>query len=239
MSAPTVVKPADRSVAVPVAVGVVVAALVGVLVLVGFVVSVTGERLPTGPALPPPEPVAPTVTFESASGSARFQEASVSLPVDAYRCPSAPAAALPVFESAVICTATVHADYRGTEDWSATVGFGSVPADLARPAGRPTAKATAEALFRVLRTESFDGEPTTVADRLSETVQLGGRDVVGVSGRVEYEIAGLPSRYDRLLVVVLPLSDGSFAAYVSSRPDDTPDTTTERLNASIDSLRID
>ena len=46
----------------------------------------------------------------------------------------------------------------------------------------------------------------------------------------------MPSTYDRLLVVVLPLDDGGFAAYFSSRPNDTPKTTIATLNQSINSL---
>jgi hypothetical protein len=44
------------------------------------------------------------------------------------------------------------------------------------------------------------------------------------------------SRYDRLLVVVVALADGTHAVVASSRPDDSGATVQRTLQASLDSI---
>ena len=70
----------------------------------------------------------------------------------------------------------------------------------------------------------------------TDQVDLDGHPVGLISGNVGYTVAGVPSTYDRVLVIVLPLEDGGYAVYFSSRPDDTPEPTLDVLNASVNAL---
>jgi hypothetical protein len=231
VSAPATQQP-SRGVAVPVAVGVVVAAVVAVLVVVGLVVSLTEDRLPTGPALPPPAARAPSVSFDPLTRVVRYAEVTTRLPGTPYTCPDAPGSTPPLISSGVLCSAPVHPDYDGSSDWTATAGFGSVTEELTRP----TAAATARAFFATFRRVGFDNRTTTLAEVATDRVDLDGHPVALISGNVGYTVAGLPSTYDRVLVIVLPLEDGGYAVYFSSRPDDTPETTLDVLNASVNAL---
>lgn len=222
-----------RGVAVPAAVGVIVAVVVAVLVIVGLAVSLTDDRLPTGPALPPPAATGPEVTYDNRSGAARYAEAAITMPRYPYVCPSRAESALPLLSAAVNCSVTIHENFDGDTDWTATAGFGSVPEDLVRP----TPEGTAKALFQVFREEGFGSRPTTLKNYTSELTTLGGRQVAAVSGNVHYDIPGLASNYDRVLFVALQLEDGGYAAFFSSRPDDTPKSTLDVLNASLAGLR--
>ena len=239
MSAPATEQPSpgvaeqpSPGVAVPAAVGVVVAAVVAVLVAVSLVVSLTEDRLPTGPALPPPPASAPEVSFDATSRIVRYAEVTTRMPALPYVCPATPDSTPPLISSGIICSAPVHPDYEGTSDWTANAGFGAVADGLTRP----TAEATARAFFDTFRSVGFDNRTTTLTEVTTDQADLGGHQVALISGNVGYTVPGVPSTYDRVLVIVLPVEDGSYAVYFSSRPDDTPKATLDVLNASIDGL---
>ena len=219
----------------PVAVGVVVAAIVAVFAVVGLVVSLTDDRLPTGPAMAPPAPAEPEVSYDSLLRRARFGDVVVSMPGLPYECPNAPGEAPPILVSGLVCNAAVHLKYNGTDDWSATVGFGSVTEALTKP----TAEDTAAAVFQQLRTAAFSNQTTTIRNQDSEEIDLSGNPVWVMSGEVHYSVEGVPSSYDRMIVVALPVEDGGYAVYFSSRPSDTPQQTLDVLDRSITSLRYD
>jgi hypothetical protein len=232
---PSTTGQSSRGVAVPAAVGVVVAAIVAVFAVVGLVVSLTDDRLPTGPAMAPPAPAEPEVSYDSLLRTARLGNVAVSMPGKPYECPGAPGEAAPIFTSGLACNATVHSEYNGSDDWSATAGFGSVSEALTKPA----AEDTAEAVFRQLRTAVFSNHKTTVRNQKTEEVDLSGRPVPVVSGEVHYKVAGVPSSYDRMIVIALPVEGGGYAVYFSSRPNDTSQPTLDVLNRSISTLRYE
>ena len=239
MSAPATEQPSpaateqpSRGVAVPAAVGMVVAAVVAVLVVVGLVVSLTEDRLPTGPALPPPPAAAPEVSFDAPTRIVRYAQVTTRMPGTPYVCPETPDSTPPLLSSGIICQAPVHPDYEGTSDWTATAGFGSVAEGLKGA----TAEATARAFFDTFRSVGFDNRTTTLTKVTTDQADLGGHQVALISGNIGYTVPGVPSTYDRVLVIVLPLDDGDYAVYFSSRPDDTPKATLDVLNASIDGL---
>lgn len=232
VSASTTEQP-TTGVAVPVAVGAVIAAVVVVLAMVGLVVSLTTDRLPTGPALAPPPPPAPEVSYDAMLRAARLAELSVTMPGAPYECPSSPGAAPPILDSGLVCNAPVHKAYNGTDTWSATVGFGIPASNLTRP----TTRDTATEVFQQLRTAAFSGRATTVSDYAIEQVTLNGKTASVARGNVHYTVAGLPSTYDRMVVVALPLDDDEYAIYFTSRPDDTPKSTLDKLNYSLGTIR--
>lgn len=228
------VEPAARGVAAPVAVGVVIAAVVVALAIVGLVVAFESDKLPTGPAMaPPPAPVA-AVNSDPSTRTARYTNVRVTMPAPPYACDDSPAPVTTVLASGIICNAPVHPKYDGgSNDWAASAAFGSVSEDLSGA----TAADTAKAIFEQWRVGAFGGRDTTLSDYASKEVDLGGQPVTQVVGNVHYSVKGVPSTYDRVVVVVLPTENGGYAAYISSRPDDTPTTTLDALNASINSLR--
>lgn len=51
-------------------------------------------------------------------------------------------------------------------------------------------------------------------------------------------IKGLSSTYDRLVVVVFQLADGTHAAWFVVRPNDTPRAILDVLNAAVDTVTV-
>ena len=233
--APTSAEPAGQGIAVPAAVGLIVAAVVAALALVGLVVSLDSDKLPTGPAMAPPPAPVPEVSYDSLLRTARYDNIRVSMPGNPYECPDSPGQVPPVLASGILCNATVHPEYDGSSDWAASAAFGSVPDDLTRP----TAEGTAKAVFQQWRSAAFGKQDTTLSDYGTEKVDLGGQPVTLVHGNVHYTVKGVPSSYDRVVVVALPARSGGYAAYISSRPDDTPKATLDKLDRSLNTLRYE
>ncbi|MFT4167202.1 MAG: hypothetical protein QM650_18355 [Microlunatus sp.] len=232
MSSPATTEPSRDAVPVSQAVGVVVAAVVAALAVIGLAISLTTDRLPTGPAFDPPTPQAPGLDYSAETRRARLGPVSVTMPNDPYRCPRSPQPVGSLLTDGIVCNASVHPDYRGTDDWSATAGFGLPAAALTKSTGADTA----QAVFDSMRTAFFVDLETTVKNRTADTATLGGRQVAVLSGEVHYRVAGLPSRYDRIVVIALPLDDESYAIYFSSRPNDTPKSTLNVLDDSIGAI---
>jgi hypothetical protein len=234
--APLQPEPAEPGVRLPLAVALVVGALVLATAAVGAVVSASAQRLPSGPALPPPTPsaVRPVVQYDPVSRTASVAALRWVPPVAPYACAADAQPRRPAFDELLLCAAPVHDDYAGADDWSASTGLGVVGPTLSVP-GDP--KATADKVFGALRGQFFAGQRTEVRQLVAQRFD-GAPDgtATAVSGEVHYEVEGLPSEYDRLVVLVVELADGGYATWFSSRPDDTPASTLTVLDASIATL---
>lgn len=222
---------------VPLAVALVVGAVLVAVVGVGAVVSASAERLPSGPAVAPPSPTPARarLVWQPDDNLATVGELRVVLPADPYTCSPSVTTLAPTFDDFVGCSVVVHEDYDGDDgDWTASTGVGLVPDDLVV---EDDLKATADRVFSSLRRQSFSETKTTVRDLVASPTDRAptGRSLL-VSGEVAYRVDGLASRYDRVLVVVVQLADGTHAAWFSSRPDDTPAAALEVLDASIATL---
>lgn len=219
-----------------VAIALVVGALVAAVVAVGAVASVSADRLPSGPASPLPTPTAtaPAVRYEAASRSASVAELHLVLPGAPYSCDAAPRPGGPTFTSLVTCSALVHENYRGSADWTATTGLGVLNDPLVVPGDL---KGTAEKVFGSLRTTFFRGTATTVRELSTQPFERAPADrSLVVIGEVRYRVRGVPSRYDRLVVLVVELAGGGYGVWFSSRPDDTPEATLAVLDEAIAGL---
>ena len=230
--------PRDRTVRLPVAVAVVVGVLLVAVVGLGAVTAATAQRLPSGPAMdPPPSAAAVAVQFDAAARTASVAELQVTLAGAPYECGERPEPFEPVFTSFELCSTPVHRNYDGHGgSWTATTGVGLLAEDLVVPGD---IQQTGDRVFSAVRTRFFAGEQTTVTDDVSQPTGLTADDrSTSVAGEVRYRIAGVPSRYDRVLVVVVELADGSHAAWISARPEKTPAATLKVLDASIGTLRV-
>lgn len=227
---------AEPRVGLPLAVAVVTGALLAGVLAVAAVVSASAERLPSGPAVPPPTPsaVVPVVSYDVAARTASVAELRLVLPGAPYTCGTAGQPQQPTFSSVLLCAAPVHENYRGSADWTATTGIGVVPEALTVP---DDPKATADRVFGSLRGQFFAGQRTEVhklvAERFAAAPEGAG---IAVSGEVHYTVAGVPSRYDRVVVLVVELADGGYGVWFSSRPEDTPEATLAVLDTSIGTL---
>ena len=229
---------AEPTVGLPVAVAVVVGTLLVAVVGLGAVARVSEDRLPSGPALAPPAAAAAApLTFDPATRAASVGELQVMLPGPPYTCSSRPEPFTPAFASVLLCSTAVHEDIDGRGgDWSATAGAGILATDVV-VAG--DVQQTADQVFAAVRSRFFAQQQTTVTNLGTQPTGLtaAARSTI-VTGEVRYRVPGVPSRYDRVVVVVVALADGRYAAVVSARPEKTPTATLDVLDASLASIRV-
>lgn len=218
-----------------VAVGSVVAVLLVALVAVGAVVTASTRELPEGPGVAPGPPPSASVAYDLDSRKARLGEVSATMPGAPYEC-LANQALVPTFTNATTCDALAVADYRGPEDWYASVGFGLLNEDLAVDGDLRT---TVRNVFDSLQKQFYPGVETTASDFLNqELTGIPTTQAVALSGQVHYKIDGLKPRFDKLLMIVVKLKSGEYAAWVSARPDGVSEATLASLNASLNSFAI-
>lgn len=229
---------AEPPVRLPVAIAVVVGALLVALVAVAGVAAASAERLPSGPALAPPtRSSSGAVGYNRGTRAVAIGQLKVTLAGSPYVCDSSVGSALPTFASGVACSAPVHSNYDAQgHDWTATVVVGAVPTALVDP---DDLKATATRAFGSARGQFFSGDATSVTKLTAQPTELGsGTRAMVVSGEVHYRVAHVASRYDRLLVLVVALPDGTHVVVASSRPDDSGATVKQALQASLDTITV-
>lgn len=234
--APDQPQPRDEPrVRLAVAVGSVVAVLLVAIVAVGAVVTASTRDLPEGPAAAPALPPTATVSYDLDTRRARVGEVSVTMPAAPYECQSGQALT-PTFSDAAVCNALVFADYQGTEDWYAGLGFGLVSQDL--QAGDDV-KATTRNVFDSLQKQFYADEATTAKNFLyQELTDVPTTQAVALAGELHYDIEGLESTYDKVLIIVVKLDAGGYVAWFSARPDGAPQATVDVLNDSLNSFGI-
>ena len=216
------------------AVGSVVAVLLVAIVAVGAVVTASTRDLPEGPAAAPALPPTATVSYDLDTRRARVGEVSVTMPAAPYECQSGQALT-PTFSDAAVCNALVFADYQGTEDWFAGLGFGLVSQDL--QAGDDV-KATTRNVFDSLQKQFYADEATTAKNFLyQELTDVPTTQAVALAGELHYDIEGLESTYDKVLIIVVKLDAGGYVAWFSARPDGAPQATVDVLNDVAQQLR--
>lgn len=234
---PATTRPAGDEPAVrwAVAVAVTVGVLLLALVAVGIVVSASTKALPDGPALPPPVVAPAGVAADLTTRRATVGTVSVTLPAAPYVC-TAPRPAAPIFTSAVACTSVVHENYAGEQDWAATAGLGVLDDSLVEDA----LSTTASNVFDALR-ESFFSDTATSVTKLNpqRLGDLPTSTVVALTGEVHYQVEGLSSTYDRVVVIVVALEDGRHAAWFSARPDNVSAGTLSSLNTALSTFDVE
>ncbi len=230
--------PAEPLVRLPAAVAIVVGVLVLAVVAVGAVVAASAQRLPSGPAVaPPPRTAGQAVSYEASTRAMAVGDLRLTLPASPYACDSKPGASLPTFELAIACNAPVHESYdKQDHTWTATLAVGSIPTTLVTAGDL---EATGRKVFTITRGQLFSRQTTTVTKVAAQPTDLGpGGKAMVVSGEVHYRVPGVPSRYDRLLVVVVALPDGTHGAVASSRPNDSGSRVQKALQASLDTIAV-
>ena len=229
--------PAEERVGLPAAVVITLAVVVVALVVVGATVVLTSSSVASGPAVAPPSGTREVVvTYDSRSGRVTVGELSYVQPDDPYECSESPHPILPAFASEIGCDALIHEDYAAGKSSYANTGLGTVPDDLVVDGDL---ERTGKNVFAALRGLGYSF-PTTLERSRTQTTPWGPADtVLLISAEVHYDQKGLPSSYDRMIVLIVELDDGGYAALFSIRPDDVRPATLEVLNDSLDTITVD
>lgn len=217
----------------------VTATVVLALVAISAVLRMDGDQLRAGPALAPP--VAPRSTFDIDPVTRRlsYAELSSTLPGPPFRCHPPQRPAPPRYRTLVTCTAPVHPNYNAAgDDWTALVGAAIPDASLVDP---NDLKLTTDNLFNDLRSGFFGSDLKPKVTRRTgfapEDVGRPGATYV-VYGDVTVTSRGLPTKSDRLLVIVFRLADGQHVCYFSDRPNDVTKAVRAASQAALTSISV-
>ena len=222
--------PAEPRVRRPLAVvTVVVAVIVGIMV-VGLAIGLDGDRLPTGPALPPPSPTPVGLQYDQDSREAWYQNVQVTLAGAPYLCATEPEPMGP-FDDAVPCSFTVHEFYSGSHSWKAETGFALVPDTLAVSGD---AQASARAVFNRLLSDAYPKEAKVSKLEVAPYAAAAGAAVL--SARINVAVPKLPTTYDAAVVVVLTAQDGQQVSFYSLKPNDAGEDALKAVQASASTL---
>lgn len=211
--------------------------LVALLLLaIGGVVYLRSSRTESLALPPPTATAAPTlqVDYDMYSRVATVDNVSAALPGAPYGNGSVEPVR-PLLTSAALTQLTVHEHYDGNQNWTAVAGFGVVAPEIGV---RNDTKATAGGVFDRARSTFYPGLRYRLSDQVSQWVRVGPVLTYALQARVNYSVPKVPSRYDILTVVVIPLpGDDGFAAWFAGIPNDAGKPAHAALVASLNSIR--
>jgi hypothetical protein len=183
---------------------------------------------------PAPGETAPVGRLDVATRAARIGSATLILPEEPYRLNPDPPALEGVLDVFFWADAIVHQGYDGRHDWSAAVLFGRVSSSLA--IGDPAALGQ---LTLTRLSQTFYGQHTTKVSRVTwSDHSVDGHPGLLTTARIEYAVAGLPSRYDEVRALLVRLDDGSMIIAVSAVPDDAEPAVVRQASDALATLHI-
>jgi hypothetical protein len=214
--------------------GVVLAAALLAVIAGGTVVSLTEDRMPTGPAVAPADaaPAPAVIDYDPQSGRVSAEEMSYTVPGRPYRCDAAAEERPPTSRSVHSCLAFVHENYDATGlDWVSTSNVGVLDDRVVTPGD---VERTADATFESIVSSHYDeATKITVRKRQEQPLDLGapGRSRL-ISADLHYSIKDLPSSHDRIVLAVTELESARYAVWYATRPNDASKSIRDALDAS-------
>lgn len=220
-----------------VATGVTAAVLLLLLIGMGVAGSRANARhhvprtaVPTGPA----STAAPPWALGS-DRSLRFGTVATGvMPGAPWDEPSKPRSVYGLFMKASMTSFEIHPETERTSAWYATVASGWVKSDL----GAPTPKGTAVNMLGPIQ-ESWYSSVDHLGTKdvhVSEIPGLSSDQAVKVSLKATYDVAGIPSRYDQIELVVIKVDVVNYAAWISAIPNDAPQAVKKAATRAEDSI---
>lgn len=225
-----------------------IAVIVAVIVVIAVVVY--GNRTPPDPLALPTQPAssgkasvdpsldspAPSIAkLDEKSGKITVGSFTASLPGKPYTYDSNVLNYPPMLSAGVLANAPVSVKYDGEHTWFAALAIGELDPEVV---AKGDAKKTADQVFAGLVSINFSDFTTTTGTISTKPVTLAGAQrAATASGRVSYQVAGLASHYDQVSVLVVQLKDGTWAGWMSSRPDNASSQVKKALQSSIDSIK--
>jgi Protein of unknown function (DUF2510) len=188
------------------------------------------QRAAGGPAgLPSPgSATEPVGHLDERTRTATIGPASLTMPADPYVLSPDPMAIRGVLDVLFWASAPVHHRYDGKHDWSSGVLLGRL-AESSTQGGLQTEGT--RALHR-LSNVIFDRHPTELKGLSWDEHAVDGRAGMVFSAQVHYSVERLPSRYDTVTAILVPLADGSLIIAASSVPNDAdPDIAQQAADA--------
>lgn len=160
--------------------------------------------------------------------------ASLRLPPDPYTLIEDPRHVAGLFDVFFMANAPVHERYDGARTWTATV----LLARLSASVGGSGLEVRGQNALERISTSFFDGHPTELVEVRWSDRTVSSCTGVLMTGRVEYGVAGLPSRFDNLTAQIVELADDTVVVAATSVPDDTPPAVAAQAGEALSSLAV-
>ncbi len=177
----------------------------------------------------------PTGHLDLQTRMAIIGRASMRLPGDPYALSPDPLELRGILDVLFLATAPVHQRYDGHHSWSSAVLLGRLSSS---PGGDDELESRAEVAFRKFSRALFAGHRTTVTNVTSWDDSVSGCPGLRITGRVNYAVDRLPSRFDTVTAVLVKQDDGSVVVAVSSVPNDAGPQLVGQAAEALDSLTI-
>lgn len=223
----------------PFAVGITVGVIILAVVLLGVTVSITSDRLPTGPALDPPprQDQAAVVLYDQTVPGYLMGRVRMKTPGAPYDCSDYLGQLRSGGDQGFTCSVAVHENYVKGRNWMADTGFGLVPDELVDP--KNLKETSRQVLGQLglhgyenvkLVNPKFKAEPLTgITDAPDEAMK--------VTGTVGFRVPGLPSTSSTITFVVIKLADsGKHVVFYTDYPNDAPKEVVAASDAALKTL---
>ena len=223
----------DAGVRLPVAVLAVVATVVVALLVVALVVRLDADRLPSGPPRDPPEAPAAAPRFGVTGSQVTLDEFSMTLAGPPFACDPAVQPTPTGVAQLAQCTTVVHEDYDGKgSDWGAATGVALIDGTNLSPDLRTATSDVFELVIAALYSGQDDVTFAKESDGPAQVPAPAG-SAWSRQADVRFKRPGLPTPYDRLVVVLVRLEGGQHVAFFSDFPHDG---SKQALQAVVDSV---
>jgi hypothetical protein len=186
---------------------------------------------PAGLQSPGSEPVG---HLDERTRTATIGPASLTMPGDPYVLSPDPMAIRGVLDVLFWASAPVHHRYDGKHDWSSGVLLGR----LAESSNQGELQTEGARALHRLSNVIFDRHPTELKGLSWHEHAVDGRRGMVFSAQVHYSVERLPSRYDTVTAILVPLADGSLIIAASSVPNDADDDIAQQAADTLQTLSI-
>jgi Protein of unknown function (DUF2510) len=158
----------------------------------------------------------PVGHLDERTRTATIGPASLTMPGEPYVLFPNPMAIRGVVDVLFWASAPVHDRYDGKHDWSSGVLLGR----LAESSNQGELQTEGTRALHRLSNVIFDRHPTELKGLSWDEHAVDGRPGMVFTAQVHYSVERLPSRYDTVTAILVPLADGSLIIAASSVPND-------------------
>ncbi|MFC7619985.1 DUF2510 domain-containing protein [Microlunatus sp. GCM10028923] len=223
----------------PFAVGITIGVVILAVVLLGITVSITTDRLPTGPAIDPPpkKEQAAVVLYDQTVPGYLAGKVRMNLPGAPYDCSDYLGQLRSGGDQGFTCDFAVHEQYIDDRSWLADTGFGLVPDELVV---KDDLKGTCQKVLSQLGLHGYENvkliNPKFKAEPLAGITDPPD-EAMKVTGTVGFRVPKLPSTSSTITFVVIKLADsGQHVVFYSDYPNDAPKEIVAASDAAFKSL---
>lgn len=216
-------------------IGAVLAAVLTLFTVLGFQPAVA-SRYPEGvPSdLGTPKVVAPKVAYDEGTREASVRgQMSVIMPAKPFDPPIVSTSETDLWSATAATSVVVHEESDTSTGWYATAFMGLVNPKLVTDGDLPT---TATAVLGAAGGSLYSDAPP----ELSELTPMEDLDAgfEGFRGTISYDIKGLPSTHDNIVIILSALADGEVGVWMELIPNDGPAAAQAALEESRGTLEL-